>query len=1742
MKKLIFILFVFISVFANAQYYVVQNGQFITTGSGQYVKTSGGDYTPGPSFQDNFDSYSNGSELATQGYWDEERGTIRVYNTGSDGEPYPDVSSTEVAVYYIASIAANQYSQVTVTALAASLAIGPAVRCQGGTGYYYGWYSTPTASYLFRNDNTIWTQLAIGTGWSVNDVVRLAVAGDTLYCYRNGVLDTSVDTDGKYTDASAGKLSSGYVGLAAYGSSTSTRCDSWSAWTFTSPAQPPGTTGQGTLLFYQDFESMALTEAVTSTHVDTIMGIGEPSFSFHMTDNPVKILNETTAGNYMRGWMDATTTGASGGYEMFKTLRGTDSPHYDPESTGWTVPTKYNDKTELWFGWAVRYETGFEEALDGKTGFKSYGSEAMWDYDGSQGWENFVDGYAINTTYDGNYPSTTYHANMVYRKEMHYDYGYKTLWENGWPNGSYIAVDDDWHHIGLRIVLDPNPPDSINGFLEYFYDEVLVNRQDTLFLRTDDSIQIDWACWRWYPSSSTSAPDVDWYSDIDNLSIFEFSSGDSTYTGTERTPIGGTVDFPGWPMDEDTTGWGDFDEPLDPPTPPPSYAQFDIAHDFYVYTPEGQGNGDRIIELSYNRFWEPLGTITYTKIYGSSDFAFSSSDSILYATTDLTPGSYTVRYLIEDSDQIWDTASVYITVTSDADNHYVDLDTLTDPAYIPIVDGDYTYLERGSSFASAQYLYINSIDNWVLGAYGDGARPHLEVKERYLSGRGVFDVYNCSNATVRDIEIYNNNGVSYYFTIYLSGTSDGFVLDNCEVHGNSTYAFSTIRVAGPISGGAIRNNILHDTYDDGVQIYANLAGTSTSNRFIWENNWIHTVNKASGGGDCIQFSNSDYPTVTRDSRYNHFRYNLFDRTNNADKYSLLYENGYTYATADIGTLIEYNRIEGYRGANRVSQNGVALGNARGTIFRYNTIHGTGRGLALWSDNDGGLTNSYIKIYGNLFEDCDTTSIRLHTADTNGDADYTEIYNNTFVNYAEGGGEAIDIDAGNIGTDIRNNIFYYGTSASNSIVGTVGTEDYNIFYPDALSYSYGTHSDTLDPNFITGFDSDYEITTSSNAYKFGTAVGLSTDRWGTSWLNPPSVGYKEYVDFQIAPSVTIYKFIDFSELTPGATSVSEFNTSFETSLTRTAGGVDNDSIKIVTQDTVWSVTYPAGLAADEGVQYTGWPYYNGTDNTDDTLTYVNHTFYMRLTGDWQWESGGACKMIGLGGRDVDDSPGPAGGIYGPTCIDSVPYYEADMGFSTRGQWTEDNPGLGRLDDIGYYFYSHSDSMDWKDCDVSVTYGETLLPGLTWEVGKWYKITQRFILNSVSSPGNANNDGILEWFRNDTCYISRQVEIFRKYEDVKIDYLYYANLTRPDASRTTDQQIEYDDICLWVDDNRSAIGLGNVQVSPDVGSDNRLTNDTVVVVYSNDFDHLTSNSVYPLDSLNADYPYRPPYFPNFQNYNNVYIYSLSGNNALRWFFADGTTSSQSTHGAKWRGFFTQDSVAYEELYYSYDLYVPTGNYVDAADEVTTGKVPSVGGLSAWVYDLTHTFPYYDEGFSAGIRFKSNVSGSTIYLTNYLYTHNLITAVGGTQYYWASVPFMDPDNLSNVYYWPLNTWVNITVRIVMNDVDPQVPEANWNNNDLGDGSTNGLYQVFINGKYSASIDTVRWRNLPGIGVDVMRMYSEWNDVTDGDQKWYTDNHYFWYYGDAVDPPKGNTELYYPGDTLIFPQSWSHADFGFW
>jgi hypothetical protein len=178
-------------------------------------------------YEDDFQSRTSGQALAGQGPWEHVNGSIYVLLQGSDRIVYPASAGTQNAVYYDGAVANDQYSEGVIDAIAGAR-VGVAVRISTTADTYYYWASNTYSSMLVRRTDGTDVILDSGTAWSVTDNVRLEVSGYVLSAYRNEVLDTSIGTGGSYDDSASGaRITSGRVGISAYGSNSGSRLDEW---------------------------------------------------------------------------------------------------------------------------------------------------------------------------------------------------------------------------------------------------------------------------------------------------------------------------------------------------------------------------------------------------------------------------------------------------------------------------------------------------------------------------------------------------------------------------------------------------------------------------------------------------------------------------------------------------------------------------------------------------------------------------------------------------------------------------------------------------------------------------------------------------------------------------------------------------------------------------------------------------------------------------------------------------------------------------------------------------------------------------------------------------------------------------------------------------------------------------------------------------------------------------------------------------------------------------------------------------------------------------------------------------------------------------------------------------------------------------------------------------------------------------------------------------------------------------
>lgn len=135
----------------------------------------------------------------------------------------PNSNNNECGAHWNAdAFNADQYAQLTLTALTSAVQIGPGVRMHASADTYYGFYTDGVAyTQVVKMVGGTWTSLAeSGPHGSVGQVWRIEVSGTTITPIVNG----STHAMGAVTDSS---ISSGSAGIIGFHTGTGTRGDDW---------------------------------------------------------------------------------------------------------------------------------------------------------------------------------------------------------------------------------------------------------------------------------------------------------------------------------------------------------------------------------------------------------------------------------------------------------------------------------------------------------------------------------------------------------------------------------------------------------------------------------------------------------------------------------------------------------------------------------------------------------------------------------------------------------------------------------------------------------------------------------------------------------------------------------------------------------------------------------------------------------------------------------------------------------------------------------------------------------------------------------------------------------------------------------------------------------------------------------------------------------------------------------------------------------------------------------------------------------------------------------------------------------------------------------------------------------------------------------------------------------------------------------------------------------------------------
>jgi len=177
------------------------------------------DTTSAVTYTDDFETASG--DIDGDGSW-VKVGTsdIIAVDVSGDNRVESNRSSDHGAYYLDETYGDDQYCQLVFEAGANDVYMGPAVRQSTTDGVGYYWYADGSGSSYLRRGNADWTytNLAFGNTFVAGSTYKLSIEGYELRCYKDGELDTSIDTDGVYDDSASGdKIASGKIAIRQYG-------------------------------------------------------------------------------------------------------------------------------------------------------------------------------------------------------------------------------------------------------------------------------------------------------------------------------------------------------------------------------------------------------------------------------------------------------------------------------------------------------------------------------------------------------------------------------------------------------------------------------------------------------------------------------------------------------------------------------------------------------------------------------------------------------------------------------------------------------------------------------------------------------------------------------------------------------------------------------------------------------------------------------------------------------------------------------------------------------------------------------------------------------------------------------------------------------------------------------------------------------------------------------------------------------------------------------------------------------------------------------------------------------------------------------------------------------------------------------------------------------------------------------------------------------------------------------------
>ncbi len=277
----------------------------------------------------------------------------------------------------------------------------------------------------------------------------------------------------------------------------------------------------------------------------------------------------------------------------------------------------------------------------------------------------------------------------------------------------------------------------------------------------------------------------------------------------------------------------------------------------------------------------------------------------------------------------------------------------------------------------------------------------------------------------------------------------------------------------------------------------------------------------------------------------------------------------------------------------------------------------------------------------------------------------------------------------------------------------------------------------------------------------------------------------------------------------------------------------------------------------------------------------------------------------------------------------------------------------------------------------------------------------------------------------------------------------------------------------------------------------------ILFRHDFENDTPG-LYRKDQWRKDWN-SPPYANGLERID--IITTEDGNKVMQWNFPEGSVGPV-MGGGQWEAPFPGKV----EVYMSYNIkFKPGFKWVQG------GKLPGLGGGPPYG---SGTPMKWNEGFSARLMWRFGANAGKIMFYSY---HQDNPDIYGAGYPWARY----------ILRTTPEKWYNITIRVVMNTIDP----GKLVTDPRHAGNHDGIMEGFINGLLMLSVQGISFRNLPSIHIDKMDITSFFggsgSEYAAARDEWILlDDVCLFEYTDTLNNPVGNVPSK-PGRILSLPNS---------